>query len=94
MASIVMPDEFIDDSINDILVAGLKGTLSLQERYKYRLGRMLGRAVAVIENNDITINIYIGPAKGSTPVYDEHTRTFIKDLQCTLRDIASSTDSM
>jgi hypothetical protein len=94
MAPIVMQDELIDDSIIDVPVAGLKGTLSLRERFKYRLGRMLGRTVAVLENKNTTINIYIGPAEGSIPVYVERTRKFIEDLQCALRDIASSTDGM
>ena len=92
----IMQDELIDDSKNDNPVAGLKGSLSLKDRFKYRLSRMTGRAVAVKEATAAqTISIYFGPTRGatsSTTMYDDGTRKFAEDLQCAMQDTARSND--
>ena len=98
MAPMIMQDELIDDSTNVVPAAGLNCSLSLQDRFKYRLGRMLGKPVAVIESEDSsTISIYIGPVMRSAQAtfsYAERTRKFTEDLQCSLRDIANSSNGM
>jgi hypothetical protein len=92
MTPIVLQDELINDASNDNPVVGLKGSLSLKDRFKYRLSRMLGKQVVIPEANDSeTLHIYIGSGSGSTSsttAFDDRTRRFIEDLQNGLRNIA------
>ncbi|KAJ4357052.1 hypothetical protein N0V95_002790 [Ascochyta clinopodiicola] len=96
MTPIHAHDELIDDSKSEIPVIGLKGSLSLKDRFMSRLGRLLNaEAVAPEVNDSRTVSIYIKPlagfAKGEA-VYDERIRDFVEDLQRALREVAKATD--
>jgi hypothetical protein len=92
MAPVILQDELINDASNDNPVAGLKGSLSIKERFKYRLSRLLGRIVTVSDAPDSqSINIYVAPKRGapsSTKAEDDRARKFITELQDALRRIA------
>lgn len=90
-----MADELIDDFCNDIPVVGLEGSLSLKHRFRLRLERMMNADIVVHEVQDSQkVTMYIRPSSESskTTVYDERTQGFVKDLQSSLRHIASSKD--
>ncbi|KAJ4340320.1 hypothetical protein N0V87_002612 [Didymella glomerata] len=92
MAPVILQDELINDASNDNPVAGLKGSLNIKERFKYRLSRLLGRIVTVSDAPDSqSINIYVAPRRGapsSTKAEDDRARKFITELQDALRRIA------
>ncbi|KAF3053645.1 hypothetical protein E8E11_010133 [Didymella keratinophila] len=91
MAPAIPHDELINDASNDNPVAGLKGTLSLKERFKFRLSRMLGSTVAVTEADDQTLHIYIGPktsSKSSIMTGDDKIGKLVEELQEALRKLA------
>ncbi|KAJ4378822.1 hypothetical protein N0V86_005695 [Didymella sp. IMI 355093] len=92
MAPIVLQDELINDASNDNPVVGLKGSLSLKDRFKFCLSRMLGKPVVIPEATDSeTLHIYIRSRSGSTSsttAIDDRTCKFIGELQDGLRKIA------
>lgn len=91
MARLTLQDIHINDATNDIPTVGLKGSLDLRDRFKYRLGRMLGATVTVTEAEDPkTLNVYIAPKQGVVKpmVINDVTRRFVTDLQHALRGIA------
>jgi hypothetical protein len=91
MAPAIPHDELINDASNDNPIAGLKGTLSLENRFKHRPGCMLGSTVTVTEANNQTLHIYISPktgSKSSIMVGDDTIRKFVAGLQDALRKLA------
>lgn len=91
MASITLQYDLTDDSSNDNPVAGLR------DRFRIRLGRMLGTTVTVPEAQDSqTINIYVAPkqsAASSTTMDGDQMQRLIEKLQDTMQEIAwSSTE--
>ena len=91
MAPAIPHDRLINDASNDNPVAGLKGTLSLKDRFKYRLGYMLGSTVTVTEADDQTLHVYISlktGSKSSIMVGDAKIRKFVAELQDALRKLA------
>ncbi|UPX18375.1 uncharacterized protein EKO05_0008677 [Ascochyta rabiei] len=96
MAPIHVQDELIDDSSSEIPVIGLKGSLSLKDRFISRLGRLLNAEVVAPEvEGSQTVSIYVMPSacfvKRDT-VYDKRVRGFVNDIQRALRDVANATD--
>lgn len=98
MASNIMPDELVDDSSKDIPVTGLKGSLSLKDRFRFRLSRLLNADVIVPEVKDSqTVNIYIKPSTGfpsPTMTRDDRTEDFTKNIQSAMRNVAKSENGM
>ena len=99
MASRIIDDELIDDSVDENLIVGLKEPLSLKKRLQDRLGHLLGTKVEVIETNNVLV-VYISPCSmpqnkhqaGAIKDRNSSLRRFSVDLQKTLSKLVRSED--
>lgn len=89
-----MSDELIDDSSTDIPALGLNGSLSLKDRFKFRLSRLLNADIVVVEVKDPkSVIVYIKPSADSPSTilkYNKRVQNFTKDIQYAMRGISKS----